>query len=124
MGVSHSKTHKEHYEVFRLPHLCSCLSLAHAETVDIDWIYGMTENEICVPPGTIINFVWETDHNVVEVASQADFDDCTGFTDTTGYDGPLAWPVPDAEGTYFIVCGVRTHCADGNQRLAVTVGTC
>ena len=84
----------------------------------------MTENEICVPPGTIINFVWETDHNVVEVASQGDFDDCTGFTDTTGYDGPLAWPVPDAEGTYFIVCGVRTHCADGNQRLAVTVGTC
>ena len=60
----------------------------------------------------------------MEVASQEDFDACTGFTDTTAYDGPLAWPVPEAEGTYYIVCGVRTHCETGNQKLAVTVGTC
>ena len=41
--------------------------------------------------------------------------------DTTAYEGPLAWPVTEAEDTYYIVCGVRTHCADGNQKLAVTV---
>ena len=44
--------------------------------------------------------------------------------DTTAYEGPLAWPVTEAEDTYYIVCGVRTHCADGNQKLAVTVGSC
>ena len=74
--------------------------------------------------GTIINFEWETNHNVVEVGTMEDFDSCTGFTDTEAYEGPLAWPVPEAEGTYYIICGVKTHCADGNQKIAVTVGAC
>ena len=74
--------------------------------------------------GSIINFEWSNGHNVVEVATQEDFDNCTGFTDTTAYEGPLAWPVPEAEGTYYIVCGVGHHCIQGKQKLAVTVGNC
>ena len=74
--------------------------------------------------GSIINFEWSNGHNVVEVATQEDFDNCTGFTDTTGYEGPLTWPVPEAEGTYYIVCGVGHHCDTGNQKIAVTVGNC
>eukprot|EP00091_Calanus_sinicus_P000892 TRINITY_DN1084_c0_g1_i5.p2 TRINITY_DN1084_c0_g1~~TRINITY_DN1084_c0_g1_i5.p2 ORF type:complete len:115 (-),score=38.66 TRINITY_DN1084_c0_g1_i5:119-463(-) len=99
----------------------ACVHVALSETVDIDWTLGMTENAVCVPPGSIINFVWEHGHNVVEVATQEDFDACTGFTDHAAYTGPLAWPVPEAEGTYYIVCGVGSHCDVGNRKLAVTV---
>ena len=60
---------------------------------------------------------------MVEVASQEDFDSCKGFTDHAAYDGPLAWPVPEEEGTYFLVCGVAIHCKL-RQKLAVTVGSC
>ena len=119
----------------------ACLYLVSADTVNVDWKYGMedTDTAVCVPPGkliiiymlyyisllgTIINFEWETNHNVVEVGTMEDFDTCTGFTDTEAYEGPLAWPVPEAEGTYYIICGVKTHCADGNQKIAVTVGAC
>jgi plastocyanin len=99
----------------------------------------MTENEICVPQGwmfyvqenvehvsagTIINFVWDHGHNVLEVASQADCDACTGFSDHAEYDGSLAWTVPEERGTYYMVCGVGSHCSHGNQKLAVTVGAC
>ena len=55
-------------------------------------------------------------HTNTNILEKWDFDACTGFTDTTAYEGPHAWPVPEAEGTYYIVCGVRTHCADGNQK--------
>merc|ERR1711970_1006352 len=77
----------------------ACLCLVEAGTVDIDWKYGMEDPDtaVCVPPGTIINFVWESNHNVVEVATPEDFEACTGFTDTTPYEGPLA-PCPRGGG--------------------------
>ena len=41
--------------------------------------------------------------------------------DTEPVDGPLAWTAPAEEGMVYVICGVRTHCADGNQKLAITV---
>merc|ERR1711879_839380 len=79
------------------------VAAVQSASVDIDWIYGMTENEVCVAPGDIVNFIWETNHNVVPV------------------DGPFAWTAPEEEGMVYVICGVRTHCADGNQKLAITV---
>merc|ERR1719347_1193960 len=49
------------------------LCLAEAEVFDVDWIYGMEDADtaICVPPGSQINFVWETNHNVVQLLCSA-----------------------------------------------------
>ena len=45
--------------------------------------------------------------------------------DTEAVDGPLAWTAPMEEQMVYVICGVRTHCADGNQKLAITVSnTC
>merc|ERR1712042_211135 len=43
------------------------LCVVQGEVFDIDWKYGMEDADtaICVPPGSQINFVWETNHNVV-----------------------------------------------------------
>ena len=87
--------------------------------MDIDWIYGMTENEVCVAPGDIVNFVWTTNHNVVPVSAE-DYLACI-TADTEPAEGPLAWTAPEEEGMTYVICGVRTHCADGNQKLAITV---
>merc|ERR1711953_481731 len=88
-------------------------------SVDIDWKYGMTENEVCVAPGDIVNFVWTTNHNVVPVSAE-DYLACI-TADTDPIEGPLAWTAPAEEGMVYVICGVRTHCADGNQKLAITV---
>merc|ERR1711955_129261 len=79
------------------------------------------DTAICVPPESVINFVWETNHNVVLMENKEDFDSCTNFSDTEPYDGPFEWIAPPEEGVSYIICGVKTHCADGNQKLAVTV---
>merc|ERR1719250_287054 len=59
------------------------LCLAEAEVFDVDWIYGMEDADtaICVPPGSQINFVWETNHNVVLMENKEDFDACTNFSE-------------------------------------------
>merc|ERR1712165_72218 len=88
-------------------------------SVDIDRTYGMTENEVCVAPGDIVNFIWTTNHNVVPVSAE-DYLACL-TADTEPVDGPLAWTAPAEEGMVYVICGVRTHCADGNQKLAITV---
>ena len=71
------------------------------------------------PPGDIVNFVWTTNHNVVPVSAE-DYLACI-TADTEPVEGPLAWTAPAEEGMVYVICGVRTHCADGNQKLAITV---
>jgi len=103
--------------------LICAISAAQAASVDIDWTYGMTENEVCVAPGDIVNFVWETNHNVVPVSAE-DYLACI-TSDTEPVEGPFAWTAPEEEQMVYVICGVRTHCADGNQKLAITVSnTC
>merc|ERR1712098_369087 len=52
------------------------LCVVHGEVFDIDWKYGMEDADtaICVPPGSQINFVWETNHNVVLMENKEDFE--------------------------------------------------
>merc|ERR1711942_104040 len=125
MGAETGRTWDQYTMKF-IPTILSAaamLCLAEAEVFDVDWIYGMEDADtaICVPPGSQINFVWETNHNVVLMENKEDFDACTNISDTEPYEGPLLWDAPSEEGVTYIVCGVRTHCADGNQKLAVTV---
>ena len=87
--------------------------------MDIDWTYGMTENEVCVAPGDIVNFIWTTNHNVVPVSAE-DYLACR-TADTEPVEGPLAWTAPAEEGMVYVICGVGTHCAGGNMKLAITV---
>ena len=41
-------------------------------------------------------------------------------TDTEPVEGPLAWTAY-GEGMVHVICGVGTHCAGGNMKLAITV---
>jgi len=102
----------------------ACLiASSHCASHDVEWIYGMTENELCVAPGDTVNFVYESNHNV-EVTSQEAYEACT-VTMPDPVPGPIAWTAPMEEGVTYTLCGVRTHCADGNQKLAITVsGSC
>ena len=92
-------------------------SVFHQVRTDIITIYFPS----ITSSGSQINFVWETNHNVVLMENKEDFDACTNFSDTEPYEGPLLWDAPSEEGVTYIICGVKTHCADGNQKLAVTV---
>jgi len=96
------------------------IAFTKAASHDVEWIYGMTENELCVAPGDIVNFIWETNHNVDPVATKEDYDNCV-FSNTEAEAGPLAWTAPAEEGITYVVCGVSVHCTSGNQKLAITV---
>jgi len=100
------------------PSLCSH-SFIHGATVDIEWVVGMTENEVCVAPGDVVNFNYQSGHNV-EVTDQAGYEGCV-VTQTEAVDGPISWTAPAEEGMTYTICGVGFHCAIGNQKLAITV---
>merc|ERR1711997_792413 len=108
-----------HKMKFALVLICGIAAVQSAKHVDIDWKYGMTENEVCVTPGDVVNFIWTSNHNVAPVSAE-DYLACI-TADTDPMDGPLAWTAPEEEGMVYVICGVRTHCADGNQKLAITV---
>ena len=71
----------------------------------------------------MINFNWETNHNhnVVRMENKIDFDNCTNISDIEPMEGPFLWEAPAEEGVTYFTCGVGAHCAEGNQKLAVTV---
>lgn len=94
--------------------MLSLTGLCSAATHEVEWTLGMTENQLCVAPGDVINFNWVriilcfvlfsvllncgvevTHHNVWEVATEQDWLDCANFPDgaTVPEDGPLAWEV-------------------------------
>merc|ERR1712124_149914 len=85
------------------------IAFTQAASHDVDWKFGMTENELCVAPGDIVNFIWETNHNVDHVANKEDYDNCV-FTNAAA-----------EEGITYVVCGVSVHCSQGNQKLAITI---
>ena len=91
--------------------------------MDIDWTYGMTENEVCVAPGDIVNFIWTTNHNVVPVSAE-DYLACR-TADTEPVEGPMSWET-NYLGTYYLISGVGTDCAEGNMKVTIGVssGSC
>merc|ERR1712055_463326 len=76
----------------------------------------------CAEIGEEVTFNWGgSGHNVVEVKSKKDFDDCTGFVESNdGENGPVTVSF-DKKGKYYFVCGVGGHCLHGNQKVEVIV---
>jgi len=65
---------------------------------------------------------------VVQMATQSDYDGCTGFlgdNPTVGDNiNPFPWQA-DMEGVNYFACGVGTHCSAGGMKAKITVApTC
>merc|ERR1712012_44221 len=58
-------------------------------------------------------------HNVEQVNAEG-YENCSGFSNTEGVEGPYVFKAK-REGEFYFVCGVGGHCADGNQKAIVTV---
>jgi len=98
----------------------------------INWQYNMKaayDNTACAEIGQQVTFQWDPPvrdqkgHNVVEVKTKEDFDDCTGYEvseEGSKEGGVFNW-LADKNGTYYFVCGVQDHCKAGPQKLAITV---
>ena len=70
----------------------------------------------------------KTGHNVVQMATQSDYDACTGFlgeNPTVGNNiDPFIWQA-DTDGIFYFACGVGTHCSAGGMKAKITVApTC
>jgi len=90
--------------------------------VDIEWKFYPKPQRKCAEVGEEVTFNWGgSGHNVVEVKSKKDFDDCTGFVESNdGENGPVTVSF-DKKGKYYFVCGVGGHCLHGNQKVEVIV---
>merc|ERR1712203_192584 len=90
--------------------------------LDIEWKFFPKAEKHCVVVGDEVTFKWRGNgHNVVEVNSKKDFDDCTGFEESDdGERGPVTVSF-DKKGDYYFVCGVGGHCKHGNQKVLVYV---
>merc|ERR1712179_694739 len=93
-----------------------------AKNVTVPWSWGMEPQVLCVETGTtVIIEKTGSSHNVNMLATQSDYDDCTGFTDTAGNSvNPFIFQA-DIKGTYYFACGVGTHCKSGNMKAMITV---
>merc|ERR1719343_198997 len=81
----------------------------------VPWFLGMEPLEFCVETGTDVVFN-KTGHNVVPMATQADYDACTSFLG----ENPLIENM-DTDGIYYFACGVGTHCSAGGMKAKITV---
>ena len=61
-------------------------------------------------------------HNVNQLASQSDYDSCSGFTDTAGNSDPYMFQAV-TPGVFYFACGVGSgfHCQNGNMKAMITV---
>merc|ERR1712106_1035416 len=89
----------------------------------LPWYLGMDPMELCVETGTEVIFN-KTGHNVVLMATQSDYDGCTGFlgeNPTVGNNiDPFIWQA-ESDGVYYFACGVGTHCSAGGMKAKITV---
>merc|ERR1712013_22406 len=93
-----------------------------AKNVTVPWSFGMEPQVICVETGTTV-IIEKTGsfHNVNMLATQSDYDNCTGFTDTAGNsDNPYIFQA-EIQGSYYFACGVGTHCKSGHMKAMITV---
>jgi len=89
----------------------------------VPWFLGMEPLEFCVETGTEVVFN-KTGHNVVPMATQADYDACTGFLGDNPLVGNNVDPwieKMDSDGIYYFACGVGTHCSAGGMKAKITV---
>jgi len=91
--------------------------------VHVPWSFGMDHQAICVETGTNVIFdKTGSSHNVNQLASQSDYDSCSGFTDTAGNSAPYMFSAV-TPGVFYFACGVGNgfHCNNGNMKAMVTV---
>eukprot|EP00092_Neocalanus_flemingeri_P082400 GFUD01103175.1.p1 GENE.GFUD01103175.1~~GFUD01103175.1.p1 ORF type:complete len:234 (+),score=40.45 GFUD01103175.1:2-703(+) len=97
-------------------------------TKTLPWTFGMQPLVVCVETGTAVNFEWTgSNHNVNQLASESEYNGCTGFTDIQGNsDNPFLYQA-DTTGVFYFACGVGSgfHCNNGGMKAMVTVAdTC
>ena len=92
-------------------------------TSEIDWVIDMDPADVCVAPGTSVTFKFTSGHNVVEVASSQELEDCS-FNDFDSISGPYIWPGSSSPGSHFFVCGVGDHCNRGMKASVSVSDTC
>merc|ERR1711973_220299 len=101
--------------------LAALLVVESVQSVTIEWTVPMTPVSLCVAPGTEVIFQWSGGHNVEEVSSAEEWDECVGFNNLEAYEGPQTWTAPNKTGSYYLVCGVGQHCAWGKQKAIINV---
>ena len=98
--------------------LCVMVAGCQAAQVDIEWVLPYSgDQELCVAPGDVVNFVYVEGHNVEAVSKEA-FDACQG-SDSVPVPGPIMWAAPNEESVTYVICGVAHHC-DAGQKIAIT----
>merc|ERR1712080_102334 len=90
--------------------------------LDIKWKFYQKAQKRCAEIGEEVTFKWGgIGHNVVEVNSKKDFDNCTGFEESEdGETGPVTVSF-NRPGKHYFVCGVGGHCLHGNQKVELIV---
>jgi len=85
----------------------------------IMWKVTRKEVEVCVKPGTLVQFVWMgIDHNVLQVSAE-DYERCSGINNTEGTQGPYDISA-GYESTWYFVSGVGQQCRIGKQKAKIT----
>jgi len=74
----------------------------------------------CIAPGATVKFDWEGPFHNVEKVDKEGYENCSGFTNTEGVEGPYVF-TGKREGKFYFVCGVGGHCSGGNQKAIITV---
>merc|ERR1712058_65061 len=87
------------------------------DVIDIAWYWNMTEVELEVPQGSIVNFIWEGNHHNVVIVDETMWETCQEIPPTPHGPGPFTWTA-QAAGTYYFVCSVGEglptfHCING-----------
>jgi len=91
--------------------------------VTIDWIItGSPLPGQCATPGELITFVWPDDqtHNVNILASNEEYESCTGITDMEPSAPGYTFTAGDAGMSHYFACGVGPHCTLG-QKIIISV---
>merc|ERR1712088_580867 len=101
--------------------LLTIIALAVAQEGKIlEWTITGEAFEVCIRPKETLTFAWEGPFHNVEKVDAEGYENCNGFDNTDGVEGPYIFSNRN-EGTYYFVCGVGGHCSGGNQKAKVTV---
>ena len=72
----------------------------------LEWTITGEPFEACVRPGQTLTFEWEGPYHNVERVDLDGYENCSGFKNTEGVEGPYVFKAK-REGEYYFVCGVR-----------------
>merc|ERR1712002_201484 len=93
------------------------IGLTLGKKVTIDWNPTGSAITKCISVEDEVEFNWDGDnHNVIQVSTEADFDDCVIPSNMkTGMKGPAKLSLME-KGEYYFVCGVGSHSRPSTRR--------